>query len=303
MCVCISCPKLSCVYFCMWPATHPPHRPQVETIYQNLKGALPAEQQLDSVHFHRIPVVDQEKIDAGIEKSVSVLQGAVDLGRRVRAKVRDALKAEGANLSERVPLVHMLVTHFESAEIEALKACEKYLLSSSGLNVKSVTYVTDFKGVIKFSSQPNMKTVGRKAGKEVRHARAAIEALDQDTLSRFHLYTRAAAGDEGKEGVRGSGQVKCSDVVFLSSCVILSMTRATPPPPPPPPLPRMRLRTRWRCPAARSCCSPRRTCSSPPSSVATRRSSRPCQARYACVLGCVSLRVCVCVSVCVFPIS
>jgi isoleucyl-tRNA synthetase len=178
-------------------------------MYQNLKGALPVEQQLESVHFHRIPLVDERKIDVGIERSVSVLQRAVDLGRKVRAKVRDALKAQdGASLSERVPLKHMLVTHFESAEIDALKACEKYLLSSSGLNVQSVTYVTDFKGVIKFSSQPNMKTVGRKAGKEVRHARAAIEGLDQDVLSKFHLYSRAAASDEGKEGVRECSVVK-----------------------------------------------------------------------------------------------
>jgi len=146
-----------------------------ESIYQQLVVDMGmSEPGQDSVHLCDYPLVDQSRIDLDLEKQVHISRSAVSLGRALREKHR---------LKIRQPLSTVtLVNH--DADIRAALQLQSGLIAEE-LNVKSVRIEATDVELTEIVFKANFKTLGRRYGKQMRDAAAAIaqfERTDFDTL-------------------------------------------------------------------------------------------------------------------------
>ncbi|MBA2369815.1 MAG: isoleucine--tRNA ligase [Candidatus Protochlamydia sp.] len=139
-----------------------------ESIYQNLRSP----EMPESVHLCDFPIYDSSSRHEKLEAEMAVVQITVSLGHALRKehklKVRQPLPA--AHLASADPKV-----------LEFLK--DQQHLIAEELNVKEVLFnanETDFVGL---KAKPNFRILGKKVGKFMRPAQAAIEQFDQKQLN------------------------------------------------------------------------------------------------------------------------
>ncbi len=126
----------------------------------------------DSVHLCDWPTVDEAVIDRDLEAAIAEVRRAVKLGRRLR---------ERHSLKTRQPLAKLdLVHHTESVRDGLMQHAD---LLKAELNVKNVAVLARGDALATVTLKANFKTLGRRYGKEMKAAAAAIEALSPEAFA------------------------------------------------------------------------------------------------------------------------
>ena len=154
-----------------------------EAIYRNLvcnvDKAAP-----ESVHLCEFPEVQENLIDAELEKNMDEVVSIVVLGRAAR---------NGSNIKNRQPLNTMYV--------QSDKKVEGYFtdIIREELNVKNVDFVDDASGFVSYIFKPQLKTLGPKYGKQLGEIRVAMAELDSSAKATLDaegkLVLNLASGD------------------------------------------------------------------------------------------------------------
>jgi len=148
----------------------------VESMYQNLKRALPANHpdRQDSVHYLMIPEVQPDAIDENIERQVSRFQKVTDLGRAAREK---------AKISHKIPINQITVVHRDEAFLADVQTLLGYLKSE--LNCKSIVFTSDARSFGSLVAEPNRKLLGPAFRDRASAIADAISKLSHEQLVEF----------------------------------------------------------------------------------------------------------------------
>ena len=142
-----------------------------EEIYLNLVKSINADAP-ESIHLCDFPKVNENYIDAELEKNMDAVLKTVVMGRAAR---------NTANIKNRQPIGKMFV----KADFN-LSDFYKEIIADE-LNVKVVEFTDDIREFTSYSFKPQLKTVGPKYGKLIGGIKAALETLDgnaaMDTLN------------------------------------------------------------------------------------------------------------------------
>ena len=133
-----------------------------EDIYRNLVCSLDASAP-ESVHLCDFPEVQKEHIDKKLEADMEVVLEAVVLGRACR---------NTANIKNRQPIGKMFV--------KADAALSQFYLDiiKDELNVKEAELTEDVSALTTYSFKPQLKTLGRRFGKNINAVREILAELD-----------------------------------------------------------------------------------------------------------------------------
>ena len=133
-----------------------------EDIYRNLVCSLDASAP-ESVHLCDFPEVQKEHIDKKLEADMEVVLEAVVLGRACR---------NTANIKNRQPIGKMFV--------KADAALSQFYLDiiKDELNVKEAELTEDVSALTTYSFKPQLKTQGRRFGKNINAVREILAGLD-----------------------------------------------------------------------------------------------------------------------------
>ena len=133
-----------------------------EDIYRNLVCSLDASAP-ESVHLCDFPEVQKEHIDKKLEADMEVVLEAVVLGRACR---------NTANIKNRQPIGKMFV--------KADAALSQFYLDiiKDELNVKESELTEDVSALTTYSFKPQLKTLGRRFGKNINVVREILAGLD-----------------------------------------------------------------------------------------------------------------------------
>ena len=133
-----------------------------EDIYRNLVCSLDASAP-ESVHLCDFPEVQKEHIDKKLEADMEVVHEAVVLGRACR---------NTANIKNRQPIGKMFV--------KADAALSQFYLDiiKDELNVKEAEITEDVSALTTYSFKPQLKTLGRRFGKNINAVREILAGLD-----------------------------------------------------------------------------------------------------------------------------
>jgi isoleucyl-tRNA synthetase len=137
-----------------------------EAVWQRLKGEAGRE---GSVHLELFPVSDNSMIDEELEKNMAGVLKAVTTGRAVRNK---------AAIKVRTPLARMLV-HGKYHDVTGWTKDEDLAaLVLDELNVKAIEIIEDTGDLIRMSVKPEYSVLGKRFGKNMKAAAAALESLE-----------------------------------------------------------------------------------------------------------------------------
>lgn len=138
-----------------------------DAIYQNLRTP----EMPKSVHLCDFPVYQKERRREKLEAEMEAVQVTVSLGHALRKEHK---------LKVRQPLP---AAHLASSDEQILSFLEdqKHLIEEE-LNVKQVTFSNNEKEFVSLKAKPNFRVLGKKVGKKMPAAQAAIELLSQQQL-------------------------------------------------------------------------------------------------------------------------
>lgn len=133
-----------------------------ESIYQNLVGSIDKSAP-ESVHLCDFPEYDEKLIDTDLETKMEEVLNIVVLGRSCR---------NTANIKNRQPISTMYV----KAEAELDEFYRDIIREE--LNVKAVEFTDDVSRFAAYSFKPQLKTLGRRFGKDINAVREILASLD-----------------------------------------------------------------------------------------------------------------------------
>ncbi|AQG82451.1 isoleucine--tRNA ligase [Spirosoma montaniterrae] len=147
-------------------------------LYRNLTDCVREESierstpfQHDSVHLSNWHPVEENWIDADLERSMELAQQVSSLVHSLR---------KGHKLKVRQPLSRVLVPVLNADTRRQLEHVAPIIMSE--VNVKAVEFVDDTSGILKKRVKPNFKTLGPKFGKQMKDVAAAISAMTDEEL-------------------------------------------------------------------------------------------------------------------------
>ena len=133
-----------------------------EEIYQNLVCSIDSSAP-ESIHLCDFPEVKTEWIDADLEAKMEVVLEAVVLGRACR---------NTSNIKNRQPIGQMYVKAEEEIS-------QFYLdIIRDELNVKAIEYKEDVSDLTSYNFKPQLKTLGRRFGKNINAVKEILANLD-----------------------------------------------------------------------------------------------------------------------------
>ena len=133
-----------------------------EDIYQNLVRSVD-DGAPESIHLCDYPAVDESMIDKELEDSMEEVLDIVVLGRACR---------NTSGMKSRQPLRNIFV----KADTE-LKDFYKDIIKTE-LNVKNVEFVDDVSSFASYSFKPQLRTLGRRFGKNIGEVREKLAAIN-----------------------------------------------------------------------------------------------------------------------------
>jgi len=133
-----------------------------EDIYRNLVCSID-KSALESIHLCDFPQAKNEWIDTMLEKEMEEVLDIVVLGRACR---------NNANIKNRQPIATMYV----KAETELSKFYTEII--EEELNVKEVVFANDVRNFTSYSFKPQLKTLGRRFGKQLNALKEVLATLD-----------------------------------------------------------------------------------------------------------------------------
>ena len=133
-----------------------------EDIYQNLVRSIDKDAP-ESIHLCDFPTYDEKLIDKELEKNMEEVLQVVVLGRACR---------NTANIKNRQPIGTMYVKAPETLG-------EYYVdIIEEELNVKNVEFTDDVDNFTSYSFKPQLKTLGRRFGKNINAVREILANID-----------------------------------------------------------------------------------------------------------------------------
>ena len=162
----------------------------------------------DSVHLATWPAERQSR-DLKLEQAMAPILVASSLGRGVRERVQ---------IRVRQPLAK-LICHVAGDGSSGAEAYESILQEE--LNVKEIEWVTGTPNFLQVRAKANFKTLGRRAGKNMKALAAAIGELDRTTL--FGLQS----GDSAVVSIDGADYTLGAEDVILETLSADGMEAAT----------------------------------------------------------------------------
>ncbi len=139
-----------------------------EWLYDNLR----TEADVVSVHLSLLAELNEAAIDRDLEERM-------DYAQRLSSLVLSLRKREKARV--RQPLQKILVPVLDEDFQRKVDAVREIILSE--VNVKELAYLTDEDTFLKKRIKPNYKTLGRRLGKQMKAAAAAIGAMSQAEIA------------------------------------------------------------------------------------------------------------------------
>jgi isoleucyl-tRNA synthetase len=139
-----------------------------DNLVRSLDDAAPA-----SVHLTDYPVADATKVDVALDRDMTALLAAVNLGRAARNK---------ASVKVRQPLPSVLLWARDSATQEAVERLQDQMLDE--LNVKTLGRIENPEEYATYVIRPNLALLGPKYGKQLGAVRAALAAADPAAVAR-----------------------------------------------------------------------------------------------------------------------
>ena len=144
-----------------------------EWLYRALNAVTEREEAV-SVHLAPFPDVEEGALDVDLERRMG-------LARTISSVVL-ALRND-AGLNVRQPLPRILVVTGPDVREGDVEAVREVILDE--VNVKAIDYVSGASDVVRRSARPNFKRLGRRLGKQMKAAGAAIRDLDGDAIDRY----------------------------------------------------------------------------------------------------------------------
>ena len=133
-----------------------------EDIYQNLVRSIDKDAP-ESIHLCDFPTVNEEYIDKELEENMAEVLDIVVLGRACR---------NASGMKSRQPLSSIYVKAGNE-----LKEFYKDIIKTE-LNIKNVEFVDDVSGFASYSFKPQLKTLGRRFGKNINEVREKLANID-----------------------------------------------------------------------------------------------------------------------------
>ncbi|MCE5318826.1 MAG: isoleucine--tRNA ligase [Parachlamydia sp.] len=138
-----------------------------EAIYLNLRQPHMPE----SVHLCHTPVYHPDWRNELLEREMDDVQKAVSLGHSLRKEHK---------LKVRQPLPSAYIISSDPELIHSLR--DQQHLIADELNVKEVLFETNEEQFVSLTAKPNFRVLGKKVGKMMKAAQAAIEKMNQKLL-------------------------------------------------------------------------------------------------------------------------
>lgn len=142
-------------------------------LYKNLNDVTQLEAH-ESVHLAYFPKADEAAIDKALEERMGYAQGISSLVLSLRKK---------ESLRVRQPLQKILLPVLDAGFQEQVEQIKDLVLTE--VNVKEIEYISDTSGIIKKGIKPNFKTLGRRLGKDMKAAKAAIDDFGQAEIAQL----------------------------------------------------------------------------------------------------------------------
>jgi isoleucyl-tRNA synthetase len=128
-----------------------------------------------SVHLEDFPTADAARRDADLESRMALARAVVTATLALRNE---------AGVNVRQPLASLLVvTGVGGVDEETLRSVEDVVLGE--VNVKRLETAAGDSGVVAKSAKPNFKALGRRLGKRMKEANAAIRDLDTAAIAAY----------------------------------------------------------------------------------------------------------------------
>ncbi|MCX6128167.1 MAG: class I tRNA ligase family protein, partial [Proteobacteria bacterium] len=137
-----------------------------ERIYKGLTEGL--SDVPESVHLCDMPMAQKSHIDAALERRMELVRNVTELGRSLRAKHQ---------IKTRQVLAGMLVIVRSQVDAEHITSAKDLLKSE--LNLKDIELTIDETRFVNLSVKPNLKTLGKRLGKDLNALRLQLETLNQ----------------------------------------------------------------------------------------------------------------------------
>jgi isoleucyl-tRNA synthetase len=141
-----------------------------EAIYQNLRS----EEMQESVHLSLFPEYHGGLRDEELERGMAAIQKAVSLGHSLRKEHK---------LKVRQPLKSAHIACSDGDAVRFMQA-QKHLIMDE-LNVKDVYFSQNEERFVSLRAKPNFRVLGKKIGKKMPEAQAAITAFTQHQLNQL----------------------------------------------------------------------------------------------------------------------
>ena len=157
-----------------------------EDIYRNLVCSIDSTAP-ESIHLCDFPEVNEEMIDTQLEADMETVLEAVVIGRACR---------NTANIKNRQPIGKMFVK--ADAELS-----EFYMdIIKEELNVKEAVLTSDVSELTTYSFKPQLKTLGRRFGKQINTVKEILAGLDgQKAMAEINEKGTLTITVEGNEEV------------------------------------------------------------------------------------------------------
>ena len=139
-----------------------------------LYGLINAEEEIPSVHLARFPEVQKEAIQDDLEHKMY-------MARTVSSVVLGLRNKSAINVRQPLPQI-MIVTGsiVKEHDVEAVRG-----IILEEVNVREINYISGASDVVKRSARPNFKVLGKRLGKKMKLASAAIKNLTPDQIDAY----------------------------------------------------------------------------------------------------------------------
>lgn len=164
-----------------------------EEIFLNLNS----DSGVESVHHMEYPVVANSVIDTALEAKMALVQKIVSNARALRNE---------AQIRVRQPLSEIILVS-EDAVTEA-HATEMATIICEELNVKGLRVVKESNHIVSFSSKPNFKQLGARAGKLMGKVAAQIKTLDKTLFEQYLNTGKLTLNIDGTEFELSEGDIE-----------------------------------------------------------------------------------------------
>jgi len=143
-----------------------------EAMYQNLRNGMEGAE--ESVHYLRVPEVNEHLSNPELERQVARMMHAVTLGRAARDKCKVSFK---------VPLTNMVVVHPDQSYLDDVSALKGYVQKM--LNVKSLEFSSKVTSFVKLSATPNNREMGKEFRSNARGLYKVVSELTHEQATQL----------------------------------------------------------------------------------------------------------------------